>query len=72
MAQAANAHRGSDGDAERDLYSDLVEDGGANGETLVRAHNAALRERMKMHDEEMRALKRQVQDVQEANERLRG
>ena len=57
--------------AERDLYSDLVEDCGAKGETLVRTQNVALRERVKMHEDEILRLKLQLQETGEENTRLR-
>ena len=56
---------GENGD--RDLYSDLVED----GETMVRTQNVALRERVKMHENEILSLRLQLQDTGEANVRLK-
>jgi len=56
---------------ERDLYSDLVEDCGAKGETLVRTQNVALRERVKMHEDEILRLKLQLQGTREENARLK-
>jgi hypothetical protein len=57
--------------AERDLYADLVEDCGGNGETLVRTQNVALGERVRMHENEILSLRLQLQDVGEANVRLK-
>lgn len=58
-------------DKSGDLYSDLVEDCGAKGETLVRTQNAALRERVKTHEDEILRLKLQLQETGEENARLR-
>lgn len=55
---------------ERDLYSDLVEDCGGNGETLVRTQNIALRERVRKHENEILSLRLQLQAIKEANVRL--
>ena len=52
---------------DRDLYSDLVED----GETMVRTQNVALRERVKMHENEILSIRLQLQDTGEANVRLK-
>ena len=59
---AANSSR----DTERDLYSDLVED----GETLVRTQNAALRERVRQDDDELLSLKQKLRDLEGTNTRL--
>lgn len=56
---------------ERDLYSDLVEECGGNGETLVRTQNIALRERIRKHEDEILGLRLQLRDVEEANVRLK-
>jgi septal ring factor EnvC (AmiA/AmiB activator) len=57
--------------ADRDLYSDLVENCGAKGETLVRTQNAVLRERVKVQEDEILRLKLQLQETGEENARLR-
>lgn len=59
------------GEIGRDLYSDLLEDCGDNGDTLVRTQNAALREQIKLQQSEIHSLKLQLQHSGEATLRLR-
>jgi len=52
----------STGNADGDLYSDLVGDSGGVGDTVIRTQNAALKQRVREQGEEIKKLAKQVSD----------